>query len=140
MKLVLFNEYRLGVIQNGRVVDAMEAFKDIQFRRPQDVLEEVITNWEELKPKIEAAIRGREGIPLDSVKLWPPVPRSSKLICAAVNYLEFGQREPAILDAFLKSPSAIIGSGDVCQLASGGSSHGVPSRTRIGLCGRPAGH
>jgi 2-keto-4-pentenoate hydratase/2-oxohepta-3-ene-1,7-dioic acid hydratase in catechol pathway len=38
------------------------------------------------------------------------------LICAAVNYLEFGQREPAVLDAFLKAPSAIIGCGDTCEL------------------------
>jgi len=118
MKLVFFNEYRLGVIQDGRIVDAMEVFEDIQFRRPQDMIEEVITNWEELKPRIESVIRGKEGVPLDSVRLRPPVPRPSKLICAAVNYLEFGQREPAILDAFLKSPSAIIGPGDTCELPS----------------------
>ena len=35
---------------------------------------------------------------------------------AAVNYLEFGKREPAILDAFLKAPNAVIGSGDTCEL------------------------
>jgi hypothetical protein len=34
--------------------------------------------------------------------LRPPVPRPPKLICAAVNYLEFGKREPAVLDAFLQ--------------------------------------
>jgi len=44
------------------------------------------------------------------------IPQPSKLICAAVNYLEFGQRDPAVLDAFLKSPSAVIGSGDTCEL------------------------
>ena len=44
------------------------------------------------------------------------VPRPSKIICAAVNYLEFGKREAADLDAFLKSPSGIIGSGDTCTL------------------------
>ena len=32
MKLVLFNEYRLGVIQNNRVVDAMAALEGLQFR------------------------------------------------------------------------------------------------------------
>jgi 2-keto-4-pentenoate hydratase/2-oxohepta-3-ene-1,7-dioic acid hydratase in catechol pathway len=65
---------------------------------------------------IEAAIWGKEGVALDSVRLRAPVPKPSKLICAAVNYLEFGQREPAVLDAFLKSPSAVIGSGDTCEL------------------------
>jgi 2-keto-4-pentenoate hydratase/2-oxohepta-3-ene-1,7-dioic acid hydratase in catechol pathway len=116
MKLVLFNEYRLGVIQNNRVVDAMAALEGLQFRRPQDLIEEVIIRWDALKPRIEAAIRGQEGLPLDTVRLRPPVPKPSKLICAAVNYLEFGQREPAVLDAFLKSPSAIIGNGDTCEL------------------------
>ena len=55
-------------------------------------------------------------MPLGSVRLRAPVPKPPKLICAAVNYLEFGQREPAVLDAFLKSPTAVIGSGDTCEL------------------------
>jgi 2-keto-4-pentenoate hydratase/2-oxohepta-3-ene-1,7-dioic acid hydratase in catechol pathway len=116
MKLVLFDDYRLGVIQGNRVVDAMEVFAGAQFRRPQDMMEEVIINWGELKPKIESAIRGKDGVPLDRVRLRAPLPRPSKLICAAVNYLEFGQREPAVLDAFLKSPSAIIATGETCEL------------------------
>jgi 2-keto-4-pentenoate hydratase/2-oxohepta-3-ene-1,7-dioic acid hydratase in catechol pathway len=118
MKLVLFNEYRLGVVQDNRVVDAMAALEGLQFRRPQDLIDEVITHWDALKPKIEAAVRGQEGMPLERVRLRPPVPKPPKLICAAVNYLEFGQREPAVLDAFLKSPTAVIGSGDTCELPS----------------------
>jgi len=116
MKLVLFNDFRLGVLQDGRVVDAMDAMEGVQFRRPQDMMEELIIRWDELKPKIDAAVRGKQGVALDSVRLRAPLPRPTKLICAAVNYLEFGQREPAILDAFLKAPNAIIGSGDTCEL------------------------
>jgi 2-keto-4-pentenoate hydratase/2-oxohepta-3-ene-1,7-dioic acid hydratase in catechol pathway len=116
MKLVLFDDYRLGVIQDNQVVDAVEALAGLEFRRPQDLIEEVITRWDELKPKIESAVRGKQGVPLGSVRLRPPVPKPPKLICAAVNYLEFGQREPAVLDAFLKSPTAVIGSGDTCEL------------------------
>ena len=85
MKLTLFNEYRLGVIHDHRVVDAMEALAGRQFRKPQDMIEEVITRWDELKPKIEAAVHGKEGVPLDSVRLRAPVPHPPKLICAAVN-------------------------------------------------------
>ena len=116
MKLVLYNDYRLGVLRDQKVVDAMSALEGIHLRRPQDVMEEVITRWTELKPKIESAIEGKEAEPIDSVRLRAPVPTPRKLICAAVNYLEFGQREPAVLDAFLKSPTAIIGSGDTCEL------------------------
>jgi 2-keto-4-pentenoate hydratase/2-oxohepta-3-ene-1,7-dioic acid hydratase in catechol pathway len=116
MKLVLYNDYRLGVIRDDKVVDATEVVDRAQFRRPQDMLEEVIINWDDLKPRLESAAESNEGIPLQDVRLRAPVPRPSKLICAAVNYLEFGQREPAILDAFLKSPSGIIGNGDTCEL------------------------
>jgi 2-keto-4-pentenoate hydratase/2-oxohepta-3-ene-1,7-dioic acid hydratase in catechol pathway len=116
MKLVLFNDFRLGVIRDSRVVDAMEVMKGLHFRRPQDMMEEVIIRWDEFKPKIEDAIRGKRGVPFEEVRFRAPVPRPPKLICAAVNYLEFGQREPAVLDAFLKSPTAVVGSGDICEL------------------------
>ena len=116
MKLVLFDDYRLGVIRDDRVVDAMGALEGQRFRRPQDLIDEVITRWEEMRPRIERAVDGKEGVPMHSVRFRPPVPRPSKIICAAVNYLEFGKREAADLDAFLKSPSGIIGSGDTCIL------------------------
>ena len=116
MKLALYDDYQLGVINGDRMVNAMSAVEGMSFRRPQDLMEEVIINWDGMRPRIEAAIEGQEGAPLGSVRLRPPVPRPPKLICAAVNYLEFGQREPAVLDAFLKSPTAVIGSGDTCEL------------------------
>jgi 2-keto-4-pentenoate hydratase/2-oxohepta-3-ene-1,7-dioic acid hydratase in catechol pathway len=116
MKLVLFNDYQLGVLQDGQVKNAMGAFASASFGRPQDMMEEVITNWDQLKPKIEEVISGADGVPVNSVKLRAPMPKPSKIICAAVNYLEFGQREPAILDAFLKSPSGIISTGETCEL------------------------
>ena len=116
MKLALFDDYQLGVINGDRIVNAMSAVEGMSFRRPQDLMEEVIINWDGMRPRIEAAVEGQDGVPLGSVRLRPPVPRPPKLICAAVNYLEFGQREPAVLDAFLKSPTAVIGSGDTCEL------------------------
>ncbi len=116
MKLALFDDFRLGVIEGDRIINAMSAVEGMSFRRPQDLMEEVIINWDEMRPRIEAAVAGQEGVALGSVRLRPPVPRPPKLICAAVNYLEFGQREPAVLDAFLKSPTAVIGSGDTCEL------------------------
>ena len=116
MKLALYDDYQLGVINGDRIVNAMSAVEGMSFRLPQDMMEEVIINWSEMRPRIESAVDGQGGVPLDSVRLRAPVPRPPKLICAAVNYLEFGQREPAVLDAFLKSPTAVIGNGDTCEL------------------------
>ena len=116
MKLALYDDYQLGVINGDRIVNAMSAVEGMSFRRPQDMMEEVIINWGEMRPRIESAVEGQDGVALGSVRLRAPVPKPPKLICAAVNYLEFGQREPAVLDAFLKSPTAVIGSGDTCEL------------------------
>ena len=116
MKLVLFDDYRLGVIRSDQVVDAMDALTGLQFRRPQDMMEEVITRWDGLGPAIERATSGKQGVPIGDVRFRPPLPRPSKIICAVVNYLEFDKREPADLEAFLKSLAAVIGSGDTCVL------------------------
>jgi len=53
MKLTLFNEYRLGVISDGQIVDATESFGGREFRRPQDMMEELIIDWDQQKAKIE---------------------------------------------------------------------------------------
>ena len=116
MKLVLYDDYQLGVLHAGHIHDAMAAVAGQAFRRPQDLMDTVIADWAELRPRIEAAAAQSAGRPLDAVRLRAPVPKPTKLICAAVNYLEFGQRQAATLDAFLKSPTAIIGNGDTCVL------------------------
>jgi 2-keto-4-pentenoate hydratase/2-oxohepta-3-ene-1,7-dioic acid hydratase in catechol pathway len=51
------------------------------------------------------------------VKIRPPLPKPTNVVCMAVNYMEDGTRsEPAPINAFLKSPSAIIGDGDTMVL------------------------
>ena len=116
MKLVLFNDYRLGVLQNGNVVEVMASLDSLHFHKPQEMVEGLILGWDQVKPKIEQEIQGKEGVPISDVTLRAPIPRPPKLICAAVNYLEFGQRKPAILDAFLKAPTAVIATGETCEL------------------------
>ena len=116
MKLVLFNDYRLGVLQNGNVVDVMASLDGLHFHKPQEMVEGVILGWDQVKPKIEQEIQRKEGVPISDVTLRAPVPKPPKLICAAVNYLEFGQRKPAILDAFLKAPTAVIATEETCEL------------------------
>ena len=116
MKLVLFNDYRLGVLQNGNVVEVMASLDSLHFHKPQEMVEGLILGWDQMKPKIEQEIQGKEGVPITDVTLRAPIPKPPKLICAAVNYLEFGQRKPAILDAFLKAPTAIISTGETCEL------------------------
>ena len=74
MKLAFFNEFRLGVIRDGQIVDATDSFEGREFRRPQDMMEELIIGWEQLKSKIESAIHNKDGLSLESVRLRAPFP------------------------------------------------------------------
>src|SRR5262249_5451311 len=57
------------------------------------------------------------GKPLSQEKSPPPLPKPENIICMAVNYMEDGTLpEPAPINAFMKSPSAIIGDGDTMVL------------------------
>jgi 2-keto-4-pentenoate hydratase/2-oxohepta-3-ene-1,7-dioic acid hydratase in catechol pathway len=117
MKLLFFDDWKLGVLNGDQVVDVSDAVKDIPRMGPQDVLNGVITGWATYKPKLEAAAKAGRGVALRSVKIRPPVPKPTNIVAMAVNYMEDGTRsEPAPINAFHKSPNAIIGDGDTMVL------------------------
>jgi len=116
MKIVFFDDFKLGVLKGDAVVDVSRVVQDIPRLGPQDVIRGVIERFAELRPRLEAAAQER-GVPLDRVKIRPPLPKPANIVCMAVNYMEDGTRsEPAPINAFLKSPSAIIGNGDTMVL------------------------
>jgi 2-keto-4-pentenoate hydratase/2-oxohepta-3-ene-1,7-dioic acid hydratase in catechol pathway len=117
MKLCFFDDFKLGVLNGDQVVDVSDAVKDIPHVGPQDVLNGVITGWATYKGKLEAAAKAGKGVPLSKVRIRPPVPKPTTIVAMAVNYMEDGTRsEPAPINAFLKSPSAIIGDGETMVL------------------------
>jgi 2-keto-4-pentenoate hydratase/2-oxohepta-3-ene-1,7-dioic acid hydratase in catechol pathway len=117
MKLAFFDNYKLGVVNGGKIVDVSDAVKGIKALGPQDVIRTVIEQWSKWKPKIAAAAKKGKSKPLNKVKLRAPLPKPENIICMAVNYMEDGTLpEPAPINAFMKSPSAIIGDGDTMVL------------------------
>ena len=117
MKLVMFNEFQLGVIKGNRVVSVGEAVKDIDYHTPQELMEKVIINFAQLAPRFQDIVNKSEGVPIASVRLRSPLPKPTNIDCMAVNYMENGTRsEPAPINAFHKSPNAIIGDGDTMVL------------------------
>jgi 2-keto-4-pentenoate hydratase/2-oxohepta-3-ene-1,7-dioic acid hydratase in catechol pathway len=117
MKLLFFDDYKFGVLNGDQVVDVSAAVKDIPHVGPQDILNGVITGWATYRPKLEQAAKAGHGVPVRSVKIRPPAPKPTTIVAMAVNYMEDGTRsEPAPINAFLKSPSAIIGNGDTMVL------------------------
>jgi 2-keto-4-pentenoate hydratase/2-oxohepta-3-ene-1,7-dioic acid hydratase in catechol pathway len=117
VKLLFFDDFRLGVLQDDRVVDVMEVVRDVPRLGPQDLLRGVIERFAELRPRLEEAARRGPGVPVARVRVRPPVPKPVNVDCMAVNYMEDGTRsEPAPINAFHKSPGAIIGPGDTMVL------------------------
>jgi len=117
MKLLFFDDFKLGVLNGDQVVDVSDAVKDIPRVGPQDVINGVIAGWATYKGKLEAAAKAGKGVPLSRVKIRPPTPKPTTIVAMAVNYMEDGTRsEPAPINAFLKSPSAVIGDGDTMVL------------------------
>jgi 2-keto-4-pentenoate hydratase/2-oxohepta-3-ene-1,7-dioic acid hydratase in catechol pathway len=117
MKLAFFDDYKLGVVVGDNIVDVSAVAKGIKALGPQDVMRGVIEQFGTLKAKLAAAAKKGKGKPLSKVKLRPPLPKPENIICMAVNYMEDGTLpEPAPINAFMKSPSSIVGDGDTMVL------------------------
>jgi 2-keto-4-pentenoate hydratase/2-oxohepta-3-ene-1,7-dioic acid hydratase in catechol pathway len=117
MKLVYFDDFKLGVLKNDAVVDVSAAVEDIPHTGPGDLMNSLIERWGSYKPRLEAAVARGTGVPVSSVRIRAPVPGPRTIDCMAVNYMEDGTRSaPAPINAFHKSPSAIIGHGDTMVL------------------------
>jgi 2-keto-4-pentenoate hydratase/2-oxohepta-3-ene-1,7-dioic acid hydratase in catechol pathway len=117
MKLVYFDDFKLGVLQGDTVVDVSAEVNDIPHTGPGDLMNGLIERWGSYKSRLETAVARGAGVPASSVRIRPPVPGPRTIDCMAVNYMEDGTRSaPAPINAFHKSPSAIIGHGDTMVL------------------------
>jgi 2-keto-4-pentenoate hydratase/2-oxohepta-3-ene-1,7-dioic acid hydratase in catechol pathway len=116
VKLLFFDDFKLGVLQGDSVVDVSAVVRDIPHTGAHDLISGLIARFADYRGRLGDAARG-QGVPLSSVRIRPPLPRPTNIVCMAVNYMEDGTRsEPAPINAFLKSPGAIIGPGETMVL------------------------
>src|SRR5437868_12616143 len=118
MKILYFNDFRLGVLKgDNSVVDVTAIVQDIPHVGPGELMNGLIERFSSYRQKHEQAVAQGQGAPLASVRIRPPLPKPTTIDCMAVNYMEDGTRSaPAPINAFHKSPSAIIGNGDTMVL------------------------
>src|ERR1700704_6754636 len=117
MKLMYFDDYKLGVVKGDTVVDVSSVVQGIPHTGPHDLINGLIERFAQYRPRREAAPPRGQGIALANVKFRPPLPRPINIDCMAVNYMEDGTRtEPAPINAFHKSPNAVIGHGETMVL------------------------
>ncbi len=117
MKLVMFDDHKLGVLKGDAVIDVSAVVADIPHTAPGNLMSGLIERFSDYRKKLEDAVAKGKGVAVGGVKLRPPLPKPANIVCMAVNYMEDGTRkEAAPINAFHKAPSAIIGPGDTMVL------------------------
>lgn len=116
MKLVLYNDFQLGVLQGDTVVPVGDSIADLGHHNAQEMMQMIITDWDAMQSRIENAIEGGNGIALDTVTLQSPLPRPGQLMCAAGNYIEPGHPERGLFNGFLKANTSIMPTGSTVEL------------------------
>ena len=117
MKLLFFDDFRLGVLTGDAVVDVSPVVRDIPHTGPHDLVSGLIERFADYKGRLADAVGRGRGVPVGQVRIRPPLPKPYNIVAMAVNYMEDGTRaEPAPINAFHKSPNAVIGDGDTMVL------------------------
>src|SRR5262244_3739093 len=117
MKLLFFDDFRLGVLKGDGVVDVSDTVKDIPHTGPHNLISGLIERFAEYKGRLDGAASRGQGKPIGQVRIRPPLPKPYNIVAMAVNYMEDGTRsEPAPINAFHKSPNSVIGQGDTMIL------------------------
>ena len=113
MRLVLFardDAVLPGALTGRGVVDLSPAVTPGY--TPQLTMTGIIDGFDRLRPELERLAESGTAIPLDAVRLLPPLPRPGKILACIANYWEHAQREPRPLNMFMKKPDAVVGPGD----------------------------
>ena len=116
MKLLIYDDYKFGVLKGDRVVDVTGTLQHVGIKPAQTLMEEIIEDFDSFRPKFEQATANQEGVPLASVKVRPPLPRPHNILCAFANYQDRDQPSTAPLDFFYKGSTGIIGPGDTVEI------------------------
>jgi 2-keto-4-pentenoate hydratase/2-oxohepta-3-ene-1,7-dioic acid hydratase in catechol pathway len=117
MKLLYFDDFKLGVLKGDNVVDVSAVVHDIPHTGPHNLINGLIERFDDYRQALEDAVAAEDGVPVSSVRVRPPLPKPGNIDCMAVNYMEDGTRdEPAPINAFFKSTNSIIGHGDTMVL------------------------
>jgi 2-keto-4-pentenoate hydratase/2-oxohepta-3-ene-1,7-dioic acid hydratase in catechol pathway len=119
VRLVVFDDNRLGLLRNDAVVDASDLVGAGGADWPPVFLVRAIADFDRLRPRLVDALERRPSIPLERVRLQAPVVFPSKVIAAPVNYrLHIEEMRPLIkgelhaierYGVFLKAPSSVVG-------------------------------
>jgi 2-keto-4-pentenoate hydratase/2-oxohepta-3-ene-1,7-dioic acid hydratase in catechol pathway len=105
------------VLKGDAVVDVSSVVADVPRTGPHNLISGLIERFADYRRRLEEAAARGTGVPVSRVRIRPPLPRPTNIVAMAVNYMEDGTRsEPAPINAFHKSPNAVIGDDDTMVL------------------------
>ena len=116
MKLLFFNDYRMGVLQGEGVVDVTGALQHVGIKPPEILMEEVIADFASFRGRFEDIVSRQAGVPMSQVTIRPPLPRPHNILAAFANYQDRDQPAANPLDFFYKGTTGIIGYGDTIEI------------------------
>jgi 2-keto-4-pentenoate hydratase/2-oxohepta-3-ene-1,7-dioic acid hydratase in catechol pathway len=105
------------VLKGDAVVDVSSVVADVPRTGPHNLISGLIERFADYRRRLEEAAARGTGVPVSRVRIRAPLPRPTNIVAMAVNYMEDGTRsEPAPINAFHKSPNAVIGDDDTMVL------------------------
>ncbi len=117
MRVGFYDDFKPCLVKDDGVVDISAEVGNLPSGSPQLLLEGIINNWASLRPRLAELSQSGTVLPMDQVRLRPPVPRPGKVLMGNGNFMEGVKIEPQRpLVTFFKSPDAVIGDGDTVVL------------------------
>jgi 2-keto-4-pentenoate hydratase/2-oxohepta-3-ene-1,7-dioic acid hydratase in catechol pathway len=116
MKILRFDDDRIGVLKNeNSVIDITDRLESGASAHPQIAMEDLIGNFDQYRAGISVFVDTGDGVPLESVRLLPPIPRPSRCLAAFSNYLDTAERKAADVpeEFFYKDPDIVGPEGTV---------------------------
>ena len=92
MKLLFFDDFRLGVLKGDAVIDVSSAVRDLPRTGPHNLMSGLIERFSDYLRPLQAAVEKGKGIPVSQIRIRPPLPKPTNIVGMAVNYLEEGDR------------------------------------------------
>lgn len=117
MRIASYDDGKMGIVaRDDTMVDITDLLQHYDPLGPEDMLPDLITNFDALQSQLKALETAGGGVALSEVHLHSPLTRPTKIVCLIGNYREGTDRPIQILDIFFKSPEGIIGDGDTVVL------------------------
>ena len=78
MKLMYFDDFKLGVLNGDSVVDVSSIVQDIPHTGPHDLISGLIERFDDYRERLESAAVTGSSVPVSGVRIRPPLPRTRR--------------------------------------------------------------